>query len=61
MHLLFAYSLGLFCLGQKEICAKAARKMLVKMTCPVHNFISILQAAFVLIFFCQKIAKPNCN
>jgi hypothetical protein len=27
----------------------------------VSIFINILQAAFVLIFFCQKITKPNCN
>jgi len=25
------------------------------------NFINILQAAFALIFFRQKITKPNCN
>jgi len=28
---------------------------------PVVNFINILRAAFVPIFFCQKITKPNCN
>jgi len=27
----------------------------------VVNFTNILQAVFVLIFFCQKITKPNCN
>jgi len=28
---------------------------------PVVNFINILWAAVLLIFFCQKINKPNCN
>jgi len=28
---------------------------------PVVNFTSILQVAFVLIFFCQKTTKPKCN
>ncbi len=27
----------------------------------VDNCINILRAAFVQIFFCQKITKPNCN
>jgi len=41
---------------QNVIGAKAARKMLVKV-----NFESILQAAFVPIFFCKKITSPNCK
>ncbi len=28
---------------------------------PGVNFINILRAAFALIFFCQKVTKPNCN
>jgi len=28
---------------------------------PVVNFINILQTAFALTFFCQKITKRNCN
>jgi len=34
--------------------------LLMKLT-PVVNFINILQAAFALIFFCQKITEPNCS
>jgi len=37
---------------------KAFRKMLVKLT-PVVNFINILLAAFVPIFFAKKITKQN--
>jgi len=40
--------------------AKAAHKMLMKLTL-VANFINILQAAFVPIFFWLKIKKPNCK
>jgi len=39
---------------------KADYKMLMKLT-PVVNLINILQAAFVPIFWRQKIRKPNCN
>jgi hypothetical protein len=39
---------------------KAARKMSIKLT-PVVNIINILQAAFVLISFCQKVTKLNPN
>ncbi len=28
---------------------------------PVVNNINIVQLAFTLIFFCQKITKPNCS
>jgi hypothetical protein len=44
----------------ESACIKTDRKMLVKLT-PAVNFIIILQAAFVPIFFCQKNTKPNCN
>jgi hypothetical protein len=41
---------------QKKIVAKAALKKLTT----IVNFTNILQAAFVPLFFQQKIAKPNC-
>jgi len=43
---------------EKEIVKKAAHKMLVKLT-PRVNFTSILIAAFVPIFFCQKITEQK--
>jgi len=45
-------------LGSEHI--KAVRKMLMKLT-HVVNFTNILQTAFVLKLFYQKITKPNCN
>jgi len=53
LHLQFV-----FLFLSKNILEKAARKMLVKLT-PVVNFINILQAAFALIFFCQKLPSQT--
>jgi len=39
---------------------KSVHKMLVKLT-PIINFINILQSAFELISFYQKITNPNCK
>ncbi len=38
-----------------------ANGQVVAAAATVVNFINILQAAFVPLFFCQKITKPNCN
>jgi len=44
----------------KQFHIKTACKMLVKFTVVV-NFTNIFEAAFELIFFCQKITNPNCK
>ncbi len=41
-------------------CVPIVQKMLMKVT-PSVTFTNILQTAFALIFFCQKILKPNCK
>jgi len=45
---------GFVIFWEKDVGAKAACKMLVKLT-PVVNFINILCAHFVTIFWCQKL------
>jgi len=60
MKVFFAvFVFGLVIFLQNDICAKAACKLLVKLT-PGVNFITILQAAFAPLFLHQKITKPNC-
>jgi len=50
---LFRVSLTLLVRGTADVGADTVT--------PVVNFINILQAAFVLIFLCQKFTKPTCN
>jgi hypothetical protein len=47
-------------LHQTFLIEKTAHKMLIKLK-SVVNFTNILQTAFVPVFFCQKITKPNFN
>ncbi len=55
-----AQKLSIFFALLGSACAKAAYRMLMKLT-PGVNFINILRAAFLPLFFCQKNTKPKCN
>jgi len=51
---------GLVFFWQNSIGAKAASRLLMKLT-PVVNFINILGAPFFTMFFQRKITNTNCN